>query len=86
MPAQIAVLQALSADLFDPVPMDKMGAAERAVHEAAAKLPVEIVSRLESAEKLSDADRETIVGIARKALQAFLPEPGPGSSSAPNLN
>jgi hypothetical protein len=32
--------------------------------------------RLDSAEKLSDADRETIIQIAHKALEKFLLEPG----------
>jgi F-type H+-transporting ATPase subunit alpha len=75
VPAQIAVLLALNARLFDPVPLDRMKDAERAVREAAADLPEEIVARFEAARELSDEDRETIVGIARGSLERFLPKP-----------
>ncbi len=75
VPAQIAILLALTAELFDNVPLDRMADAERAVHEAAADIPDEVRGRLDSSEKLSDEDRETIIQIARKALEAFLAEP-----------
>ena len=48
--------------------------AENAVHEAAANIPTEIRARFETADKLSDADRETIVEAARQALGPFLPK------------
>ncbi|CAN5769714.1 alternate F1F0 ATPase, F1 subunit alpha [soil metagenome] len=69
--AQIAVLQALSAGLFDTVPLDLMSEAERAVHDAAANIPQEVRARFNSTEKLNDEDRQTITGIARDALAAF---------------
>jgi F-type H+/Na+-transporting ATPase subunit alpha len=69
VPAQIALLLALTAGLFDAVPLDQMPDAEQALSEAA--LPSEVRERLDSANKLSDADRETIVQIARKALASF---------------
>ena len=75
VPAQIAILLALTAELFDPVPLDRMTDAEHAVQEAAAKIPAELCARFETADKLSDEDRETIVEIARKALEAFQPKP-----------
>jgi len=78
MPAQIAVLLALTAELFDGVPLDRMTDAERAVREAAeAEIPSEVRQRLETADKLSDEDREAIVDIARKTLDEFQPEPEP---------
>jgi len=77
VPAQIAGLLALTAGLFDSVPLEQMPAAEKAVHEAAAELPAEVVEHLVTGEKLSDADRETIVGIARAALTGFQPKPEP---------
>lgn len=76
MPAQIAVLLALTAELFDRVPLDQMTDAERALREAANEIPAEVRARLDSAEKLSDEDRETIIEMARKTLQRFSPEPG----------
>ena len=57
VPAQIAVLLALTAELFDPVPLDQMTDAEHAVQEAAAKIPAEVAARFETAETLSDEDR-----------------------------
>jgi F-type H+/Na+-transporting ATPase subunit alpha len=71
VPAQIAVLLALTADLFDPVPLDKMTAAGTAMHEAAAKIPPEIVARFETADKLSDEDRAAIIAIAKGALSPY---------------
>ena len=68
---QVAVLLALSADLFDPVPVDRMTDAENAVRAAAANIPADIVERLETADKLSDQDREAITEIARQSLTPF---------------
>jgi F-type H+-transporting ATPase subunit alpha len=75
VPSQIAVLLALTAELFDNVSLDRMTDAQQAVRKAAAEIPAEVRERLDTADKLSDADRETIVQIARQALGAFLPEP-----------
>jgi F-type H+-transporting ATPase subunit alpha len=75
VPAQITVLLALTAQLFDPVPVDQMTDAQHAVHEAAASLPEEVRARFESAEKLSDEDRQAVVEIARAALVRFQPKP-----------
>jgi F-type H+-transporting ATPase subunit alpha len=71
MSAQIAVLLALTARLFDEVPLERMANAEQAVREAAANLQAELRERLESADELSGEDRETIVEIGRQALEAF---------------
>ena len=68
VPAQIAVLLALTAELFDRVPLDQMTDAEHAVREAAANIPAEVCARFETADKLSDEDRKTIIEIARQAL------------------
>ena len=79
VPAQIAVLLALTAGLFDRVPLDQMTDAEHAVHEAAADIPAEVCARIETADKLDDTDREAIIGIGRSALARFQSEPQPGS-------
>ena len=42
--------------------------AEQAVRKAAADIPAEVRERLDTADKLSDEDRETIIDIARQAL------------------
>jgi F-type H+/Na+-transporting ATPase subunit alpha len=75
VPAQIIVLLALTAGLFDIVPLDRMTEAEHAVQEAAADIPSDVNERLDTVEKLSDEDRETIIQIARKALANFQPKP-----------
>jgi len=79
MPAQIAILLALTAELFDRVPLDQMTDAEKTVRKAAADIPAEVRERLDTAEKLSDEDRETIIQIARKSLARFQPKPEPES-------
>jgi F-type H+-transporting ATPase subunit alpha len=83
-PAQIAVLLALTSDLFDAVPLDRMTAAEHAVQEAAAHIPAEVRDRFETAEKLSDEDRKAIVEIARQALIPFQPTAEPKGAGAPS--
>jgi len=77
VPAQITVLLALTANLFDPVPLDQMTDAGHAVCEAAATIPAEVSARFETATKLSDEDKNAVVEIARKALAPFQPKPEP---------
>ena len=77
VPAQITVLLALTANLFDPVPLEQMTDAGHAVQEAAAAIPAEVNARFETAAKLNDEDRKTIIEIARKALVPFQPKPEP---------
>jgi len=69
--AQIAVLLALTAELFDVVPLDQMTDAEHVLREAAAEIPAEVRKRLDTADTLSDEDRETIIQIARKSLSSL---------------
>jgi F-type H+-transporting ATPase subunit alpha len=75
VPAQIAVLLALTADLFDRVPLDQMTDAERALREAANEIPAKVRERLDSAETLSDEDRELVIHLAREALTRFQAKP-----------
>ncbi len=74
VPAQIAILLALTAKLFDAVPIERMTEAEHAVREAAAAIPDAVTAHFETAEELSDGDRASIVQITRNALEGFLPE------------
>jgi F-type H+-transporting ATPase subunit alpha len=75
VPSQIAILLALTEKLFDDIPLDQMKAAESAVQNAATTLPAELCARFETAAKLSDEDRKTIVDMARQSLAQFLPKP-----------
>jgi len=78
LPAQIAVLLALTAGLFDEVPIDQMAEAKNRVRAAAeADLPMAICERFETAAKLSEDDRQIILGIARGALTRFPPKQAP---------
>ena len=96
VPAQIAILLALTAKLFDTVPIDQMTEAEHALHQAAANIPAEVRARFETADKLSDEDCRTIIEIARQALASFQPkpesqpehqiEPQPDGGSNPNAS
>jgi len=79
MPAQIVVLLALNAEFFERVPLDQMTDAEHALREVAADIPAELRERLDTAEQLSDEDRETIIKIARNSLARFQPKPEPES-------
>lgn len=75
VPAQISVLLALTANLFDNVPLDQMIQAEQSVIQAADNIPVDVGERFETAKKLSDEDRNAIIEIARQALASFQPKP-----------
>ena len=48
-----------------------MTAAEQAVHKAATQIPAEICARFETADKLSDEDRQVILELAIQALAPF---------------
>ena len=84
VPEQIALLLALTAGLFDDVPLERMTPAEMAVREAAAEIPPDVARRLDEADALSAADRAAIVDIARQALTG-IPRAAdrPGSSTEP---
>jgi len=85
VPAQIAVLLALAAELFDKVPMDHMTDAEHAVHESATSIPTDVRDRLDTADKLSDEDRKSIIEVARLALIPFQPKSEAKSEAKPDV-
>jgi F-type H+-transporting ATPase subunit alpha len=75
VPEQVAMLLALTAGLFDAVPLERMASAGDALHKAVAGIPPEVSARFETAAKLSSEDRQAIIEIARKALESFQPAP-----------
>ena len=75
VPAQITELLALTGGLFDAVPLDQMTVAEKAVQKGVAEVPPEVTARFETAAKLSDEDRKTVIELARKWLMPFQPPP-----------
>ena len=73
LPEQLAVLIALAAGLFDPIPLEKVAKAERALRLAADGIPADIVARFTSADKLTAEDRKITLDVAAKALAPFQP-------------
>ncbi|MFI4867587.1 MAG: alternate F1F0 ATPase, F1 subunit alpha [Steroidobacterales bacterium] len=73
VPAQIAVLVALTAGLFDRVPLEQVSAAEQALREVAADIPAALCERLRTDQKLGVEDRAAILAMAAKALTRFQP-------------
>jgi F-type H+/Na+-transporting ATPase subunit alpha len=68
---QIAVLLALSAGLFDQVPLQQMADAEQAVCAGVSQLPAEIFRLLTTADELKQADRDVILANAKAAAVKF---------------
>jgi F-type H+/Na+-transporting ATPase subunit alpha len=83
---QVTILLALTADLFDPVPMEKVGDAEQALHKATSDIPADVAARLTSADKLSDADRKGILDVATRALASFQPPSNPKTADEPKTS
>ena len=81
--AHLIALRHAGAELLDPVPIDQMTEAEHLMHEAALNIPAEVGARFETADKLSDEDRQTIVEIMRKSLARFQPKPEAKPQTAP---
>ncbi len=71
VPEQIAVLLALTAGVFDIIPLERMIEAEKAVQRAASQIPADMFERLLSAADLSQEDREAILSVARNAVTQF---------------
>jgi hypothetical protein len=72
---QIIVLLALTAGLFDPLPLDKVNDAEQALQKAVTEIPAGVAGRLASSDKFSDDDRKAILDIAKRALASLQPVP-----------
>jgi F-type H+-transporting ATPase subunit alpha len=80
---QIIVLLALTAGLLDPLPIDKVNDAERALQKATADIPPDVAERLTSADKFSDDDRQAILEIAKRALASLQPVPAAKPTTKP---
>lgn len=70
---QITLLLALSDNLFDQFPLANLPAAQQVLFEAVKNIPTAVQDSLDSTNKLSDTDRDTILDIARAALSRFQP-------------
>jgi F-type H+-transporting ATPase subunit alpha len=83
MVEQITVLLALSAGLFDRVPLEKVADAERALRAKVPGIPADVAGRFTTAGKLSDADRQATLEVATRALAPFQPAPQPKAAGKP---
>lgn len=69
--AQVAVLMALNAGLFEAQPLARMEDAQQAVCAAARRLPADLAARLLGGKAMGEADRSAIVEAGRAALAAM---------------
>ena len=76
VPCQITMLLALSASLFDTVPLAKMAAAQTALNDAANQIDSGLRDRLLTSAKLSPEDRQQIESLARRILADYAEKPG----------
>jgi F-type H+-transporting ATPase subunit alpha len=81
LPEQIAVLLALTEGLFDKVSLERVNDAEQALRKAAADIPTDVIERLSTADKQSDADRKAILEVVTRALAPFQTPPGAKSDA-----
>ena len=75
VPAQIALLLALTDGLFDSVPLPEMARAQLAIQDAAVRLPTPLRERMLGKDKLKDEDHKAITDSAAAALKGFTPNP-----------
>ncbi|WP_219118918.1 alternate F1F0 ATPase, F1 subunit alpha [Janthinobacterium sp. UMAB-56] len=73
--AQIAILLALGAGLFDSIALERMKEAEQAVKKAADSIPDDVSARFASASKLSEQDRQAVIALAQAALDGLSQAP-----------
>ncbi|MEO8136975.1 MAG: alternate F1F0 ATPase, F1 subunit alpha, partial [Betaproteobacteria bacterium] len=78
---QIAILLALTANLFDAVALERMSDAQHAVQAAVEKFAAPMRGRFETASKLGDDDRNAIIEMVRETLKPFLSSPAPATQA-----
>ena len=83
MEEQIAVLMALTAGLFDRVPLEKVPDGVRSLRQAVSKISPDVVGRLSTAGSLGDPDRKAILDVATTALAPFQPATQAKPSASP---
>ncbi|HSZ24590.1 MAG TPA: F0F1 ATP synthase subunit alpha, partial [Cytophagaceae bacterium] len=71
VPEQIIVLLALTQNLLDNIPLDKIVEAEAALRHANKEIPEDLLARVHSDQPLREEDKETIMKIAVKTLLPF---------------
>jgi len=74
-PDQIVLLLALTSNLLDTIPLDKIEKASLALQKISAALPKEFIERLFSDKELSNEDHDAILKQSSETLAPFLPKP-----------
>ncbi len=77
---QIVELLALTAGLFDTIPIEKMKDAETTLVQTNTTIPDETTKRLLSDKPFSNEDKEAILKIARDSLFSFQDKPEPNQN------
>lgn len=70
---QITLLLALTKGQMDLVPLDKMNEAEGDLRKTIATFPLELQGRLNSSDKISEADLKLLSDASLKSIQSYLP-------------
>lgn len=83
---QLSVLIALTAGLFDAIPLDRVAAAEKALLTAVAEIPPEIQERILAGKPLAPEDRETILRLLTGRLAAMEENHDPDTGSTGTEN
>jgi len=71
---QITVLLAVIRGLFDPIPLDRVGEAERALHAALEQDTAELRARIDHGEKVDAALEAALLALGGEALKPFAAE------------
>lgn len=74
VPAQLAILLALSKGLFDLLPMDQMSAAEKSVRDNTTNMSSDFCDRLDAESEFSEEDQLALLDLARQAIKSFVPK------------
>jgi len=68
---QIAALLAVTTGILDEIPIDKVAGTEAALRKTLAERHADIISRIESGEKLGAVERDTLCAAAREAVRSI---------------
>jgi F-type H+/Na+-transporting ATPase subunit alpha len=71
---QIAAMMAVTSGHFDGIPIDSIKEAETAMRKNMAEKHSDLCARIRSGEKLGDADREILLGVAQEIASSFSKE------------
>lgn len=80
---QVAVLLALSAGLFDALPLEALAEAEQAVRQAVVAQLADVCQRIAAGEPLHEADRAALLRVAQACLHPVPLPPPERTGSAP---